>query len=154
MNSINSTISRHCTSLSEHFQETYNLLNLRNLDRLDELYTHDVVFEDPFHRLEGLDSLKRYFGHLYRGVDSCQFDFSGRLESEQQIALAWRMHLRLTRRPKELITVNGSSFLTVRDGKISRHRDYFDAGELVYERVPLLGSVIRRIKKLMKEQPS
>ncbi len=154
MDTIISTISRLPVSLGDRFQETYNLLNLCNLDQLDELYTHDVEFEDPFHRLEGLDSLKRYFEHLYRGVADCRFEFSGRLESEQQIALAWKMHLRLTRRPKDLITVNGSSFLTVRDGKISRHRDYFDAGELVYERVPLLGAVIRRIKKLMQEQPS
>ena len=27
------------------------------------------------------------------------------------------------------------------------HRDYFDMGEFIYERVPVLGSVIRAIKR-------
>jgi len=36
--------------------------------------------------------------------------------------------------------------LTVED-KIVEHRDYFDAGELFYENVPILGGIIRTLKK-------
>ena len=33
--------------------------------------------------------------------------------------------------------------------KVYRHRDYFDAGALLYEHVPLLGRVIRWLKRRM-----
>ena len=32
------------------------------------------------------------------------------------------------------------------DGKVFQHHDYFDMGEFIYERVPVLGGVIRAIK--------
>ena len=33
------------------------------------------------------------------------------------------------------------------DGKVERHRDYFDAGALLYQHVPLLGSAIRWLQR-------
>jgi len=32
------------------------------------------------------------------------------------------------------------------DGRVNDHRDYFDMGEFIYERVPVLGRIIRAIK--------
>jgi hypothetical protein len=43
------------------------------------------------------------------------------------------------------VEVNGSSLIRFGE-KIHFHRDYFDAGALIYERVPVLGKVIQSIK--------
>ena len=57
------------------------------------------------------------------------------------------MHLRhrALKRGKPVI-VNGLSQLTCGD-RIFYHRDYFDAGQLLYEQVPLLGAVNRWLKR-------
>lgn len=57
------------------------------------------------------------------------------------------MHLRHKRikRGREIM-VDGISHLRVRDGKVCFHRDYFDAGQLLYENLPLVGRIIRFIK--------
>ncbi len=49
------------------------------------------------------------------------------------------------------ITVDGVSLITFRgaEGKVISHRDYFDMGEFIYERVPILSSVIGFIKNKM-----
>mgnify|MGYP001788744818 CR=1 FL=1 len=49
------------------------------------------------------------------------------------------------------ITVDGVSLITFggREGKVISHRDYFDMGEFIYERVPILSTVIRIIKNKM-----
>ncbi len=44
-----------------------------------------------------------------------------------------------------LVTVPGSTHLRFRD-KVVYHRDYFDAGAMLYEQLPLIGMVIRIIK--------
>ncbi|HGP4674712.1 TPA: nuclear transport factor 2 family protein, partial [Vibrio cholerae O1] len=33
------------------------------------------------------------------------------------------------------------------EGKVTYHRDYFDMGEMLYEQLPVLGQVIRAIKR-------
>ena len=41
---------------------------------------------------------------------------------------------------------SGISRLTIAEGRVLHHRDYFDAGELLYENLPLLGSAIRLVR--------
>ncbi|BBI47777.1 hypothetical protein HORIV_01980 [Vreelandella olivaria] len=46
------------------------------------------------------------------------------------------------------VEVEGCSALTFADdGRVQRHRDYFDAGAMLYEQLPLMGSAIRWLKK-------
>ena len=40
-----------------------------------------------------------------------------------------------------------ASYLKTRNGKIYYHRDYFDMGAMVYEQLPLLGRIVRKIKQ-------
>ena len=57
------------------------------------------------------------------------------------------MILRQRGQSGEVIRVEGASFLKVRNNRIYYHRDYFDLGAFVYENVPMLGSIIKRIKQ-------
>jgi hypothetical protein len=45
------------------------------------------------------------------------------------------------------IQVEGISHLYIDCGKVNYHRDYFDAGQMLYENLPLLGGIIRKIKE-------
>lgn len=111
------------------------------------VYTDDVTFQDPFHRIEGRASLKEYFERLNENVDSCTFEFHDVVESGNAGVVTWTMRLRTKRGPKGTVVLDGATHVTYRDGLIATHRDYFDAGQMVYEHVPLLGSAIRAIKK-------
>jgi hypothetical protein len=46
----------------------------------------------------------------------------------------------------KVITLDGTTQLGVKDDIIVYHKDYYDLGEMVYEHVPLLGFVIKKIK--------
>jgi steroid Delta-isomerase len=44
--------------------------------------------------------------------------------------------------------IRGSSHLTLAtDGRIAQHRDYWDAAEELYEKLPLLGGLMRWLKR-------
>ena len=73
------------------------------------------------------------------------FVFTEESVVENKAYLSWEMNLKL-KRPNKNVKASGISVLTFEE-KIIRQRDYFDAGEMFYENIPLLGGIIRFIKK-------
>jgi ketosteroid isomerase-like protein len=132
----------------DHFKKVFNQLDKDHLDFLEQIYTPDVQFRDPVQSLNGLPALRDYYGRLYEGVISCQFTFEAEVIEGQQGMLVWIMRFQHRRfRAGENLELHGVSHLQFRDdGRVYDHRDYFDMGEFIYERVPVLGSVIRAIK--------
>ncbi|PCH66730.1 MAG: transcriptional regulator [Bacteroidetes bacterium] len=129
----------------EKFKNYFTKLNLDDSSALDEIYTDDVLFKDPIHEISGIGNLKYYFEKLNKNLIEGSFLFTDEAISNDKIYLIWEMNLKLNR-PRKKVTASGISVLTIRD-KIISHRDYFDAGELFYENIPLLGGIIRMIKK-------
>lgn len=135
------------TSLIQNYKTTANALKGDNLELLDAIYSNDVHFRDPFHDIHGLPDLKAYFARLYSGVERCEFEFNDELFDSKSAMLTWVMRMRhRTFRVGETLELEGSSLLKF-DEKIHIHQDYFDAGAMIYERVPILGMAIRVIKK-------
>lgn len=127
----------------------FNKLDKSCTSELPEFYTADVLFIDPLHRMEGVRALERYFATLYENVTACRFTFHEQHSSGNQAFTTWTMHLTHPRLAGgHEIQVDGCSHLTFADdGRVARHRDYFDAGAMLYERLPLLGAVIRWVKR-------
>ena len=129
------------------FRALFNQLDKGNLNKLPAVYSEDIRFQDPLGSVEGLDALTRYFAGAYKNVISCHFAFEDSVVQDSSASIPWIMHLRHKRiRGGSEIQVAGISHLKVRDGKICYHRDYFDAGELLYENLPVVGGVIRWVK--------
>lgn len=132
------------------FGHTFATLDRHNLHLLDSLYSDDIVFADPLHEVHGLPELHRYFEQLYSNVSQLGFDFHGFDQTaEGEGYLRWTMSFRHPRLASgKLIQVPGCSHLMWRE-KVYRHRDYFDAGALLYEHLPVLGGVISWLKRRM-----
>ncbi len=133
----------------EKFFDVYRHLRRDNLDTLAQIYTEEIVFIDPAHRISGLPQLKNYFEKLYSDLDSIELDFIHHLRQGQVAYVQWRMvmsHPRL--RKGSPVTVEGLSRLEFdAEEKVRLHRDYFDLGEMLYENLPLIGMVVTSIKK-------
>jgi hypothetical protein len=115
---------------------------------LEELYAEDVVFEDPLHRVEGLPALRAHADRLNANLRRCRFEHGARLVGDGEAFLTWSMHIDLRRGPKRTIVVPGTSHIRFAD-RVRSQRDYFDVGALVYEQIPLLGGIVRAIKRRM-----
>lgn len=139
---------------SELVQQIFNALNRDTLALVDDLYAVDVTFIDPLHRVEGRAALREYFAKMYANVSAIRFDFEGETATPDELVLYWTMtysHPRLN--GGKPVSVPGCSRLQfVIDpmspdaGRVRLHRDYFDAGALLYEQVPLLGRAVRFLK--------
>ena len=128
------------------FQEVFQELRHDRLALLDEVYASDIVFEDPLHRVAGLAQLKDYFERMYEGVESIGFEFGDVIEAPGQAMLTWTMRMTHRRlRAGEELALPGASHIRFGE-RVHYHRDYFDAGALLYERLPVLGGIVRAIR--------
>ncbi|WEM45661.1 nuclear transport factor 2 family protein (plasmid) [Photobacterium sp. DA100] len=135
------------SELTDKFVAIYQHLDKQDLSGLEEIYHHDVVFEDPAHRVEGYRQLLEYFSRLFDAVEYCSFNITEQLCCGDTAYVQWTMtfqHPKLQSGKKRL--VNGCSRLVFAEGKVIYHRDYFDMGEMIYEGIPLLGPIVRQIK--------
>lgn len=135
----------------ENFKSVYKELDANNVDILKDIYRENIVFVDPFHEIKGISNLANYFINLYKNIDSCQFDFDEPYLKPDSAMIPWSMSFLHASISKEPITVNGCTHIYF-DEKIYFHRDYFDAGQMIYERLPVIRSAIKLIKKRMNEQ--
>lgn len=133
----------------EAFCAFFNKLDNTCTEKLYEVYTEDIVFSDPLHKITGREALERYFSNMYENVEECQFHYHTHQLQDNQAFVTWTMafvHPKLAGGRR--IEVEGCSALTFsEDGRVMRHRDYFDAGAMLYEHLPLMGSILRWLKK-------
>lgn len=131
----------------DDFRSLFNELDKGNLNKLADVYSEEIRFQDPLGKVQGLDELTRYFAGAYANVIACRFEFGQAVVQAEFAAVPWVMHLKHKRiRKGREVQVQGMSHLEIRDGKVCYHRDYFDAGEMLYENLPVIGGVIRWIK--------
>ncbi len=136
-------------AMLETFCAFFNKLDNTCTEKLYEVYTEDIVFSDPLHHVEGRQALEAYLAAMYENVEHCQFVYHTRQLRGNQAFVTWTMtfvHPKLA--GGRTIEVEGCSALTfAEDGRVSQHRDYFDVGAMLYEHLPLMGSVVRWLKK-------
>lgn len=137
--------------LISEFKRLYENLDKTNCgsDLIDHVYDENIVFQDSFHTIEGINEFKQYCASLYENLASCEFVFHKSWINQGDAMLTWTMtfsHPRL--KGGRLISVDGASEISFRE-KIYAHQDYFDGGDLLYEHVPVLGSVISFLKRRM-----
>jgi hypothetical protein len=139
-------------SLNEKIISFFNKFNGKNLEILNQFYADNVKFQDPITQTDGLDELKRHYTKAYQNIKSIRFDFSEFISTENKYSCTWIMTLSVKGlNSGEVFQVSGVSIIHFNsDALITYHRDYFDLSEMVYEKIPLIGSVIGQIKKRLQ----
>ncbi len=129
--------------------------NLQPADvvRMGAFYTAEAWFKDPFNEARGVAEVQAVFKHMYAALDQPHFVVTGQLVDGAQCFLTWNFVFRFKRfSPAVWQTVRGSSHLQLNDdGLITSHRDYWDAAEELYEKLPAIGSLMRWLKRRSRQ---
>ena len=127
----------------------YEGLTPAALDHLPQLYTENARFKDPFNEVRGVPAIRGVFEHMYASLHEPRFVVTQRIVDGQQCFLVWEFRFRFQRfdTHTEQVVRGGSHLVLAPDGRIAEHRDYWDAAEELYEKLPLLGGLMRWLKR-------
>lgn len=133
----------------EDIVQFFEKLHADDVVRCGAYYTADACFKDPFQEVRGLAQVQRVYAHMFATLSEPRFVVTGRVEQGNQCVLTWEFKFYFKSfRADQQQTVRGASHLQLADdGRIAVHRDYWDAAEEVYEKLPLLGSLMRWLKR-------
>jgi hypothetical protein len=137
--------SRQATDNLATFFET---LSPQSVAQLHTVYDEQATFKDPFNEVQGLPEIERIFRHMYVALDQPHFVVTGQVVDGAQAFLTWEFRFRFKRfDTTTLQAVRGASHVVFNEqGLVTMHRDYWDAAEELYEKLPVLGGVMRWLK--------
>jgi hypothetical protein len=118
-----------------------------SLEAFGTLYDDAVVFKDPFNEVEGISAVYRVFQEMYQNLDNPRFIISEYVENQYIAYVKWDFIFHFKNDTTEHRFAGVSRLEMNAEGKIVSHVDFWDAAEHIYEKIPLLGSVLRIVKR-------
>lgn len=130
------------------FARYFEQLQLADIARLDQYYAADARFKDPFNDVRGVPAIEQIFRHMFDSLDQPRFVITRQLLQGSDAFLRWDFTFRFRSfRRGELQRIEGATHLQLDDaGLVTLHRDYWDAAEELYEKLPLVGVLMRWLK--------
>jgi hypothetical protein len=138
--------TREATQNLATFFET---LTPQSVAQLHTMYDAQATFKDPFNEVQGLPEIERIFRHMFVALDQPHFVITGQVVDGAQAFLTWEFRFRFKRfDTATLQIVRGASHVAFNpQGAVTMHRDYWDAAEELYEKLPVVGSLMRWLKQ-------
>ena len=132
----------------ERLTSYFESLSPMALQRLDEIYAPQAWFKDPFNDVAGIPAIRAVFEGMYRQVDRPRFVVTRAFCHGDDAFLAWDFLFFFKGDKTREQTIRGSTHILFdTDGRVAQHRDYWDAAEELYEKLPVLGALMRWLKR-------
>jgi ketosteroid isomerase-like protein len=142
-------VTRHHDPRVARVVEFFELLTPADVARIGEFYRDDARFKDPFNETQGIAAIEHVFAHMYVALIEPRFVVRDIVAEGDQCFLTWDFLFRFKRfSPTVEQCVRGGSHIVFgADGRIALHRDYWDAAEELYEKLPAVGALMRWLKR-------
>ncbi|MBE0493322.1 MAG: nuclear transport factor 2 family protein [Thiomicrospira sp.] len=115
-----------------------------------QVFDQKIYFKDPFNEVRGLVSLKQIFKHMFETLHEPSFRIHHMAGADKTGYLEWRFYFKL--KPNaDVQQINGMSKILFNEaGQVIVHMDYWDTGEYVYRKIPVLGWFIKLVANRLK----
>ena len=145
MNPTPSSTSHRIAPLVAYFEN----LAPSNLAQLQDYYAPQARFKDPFNDVTGLSEIRRIFEHMFVALIRPRFVVTQHICQGEQCFLTWefRFEFRGFHKGKEQVILGASHLVLDEHGLVVLHRDYWDAAEELYEKLPWVGGLMRWLKR-------
>ncbi len=125
----------------------FQSISVDSAQTLSLIYTDDVWFKDPFNEVEGIEQVSHIFTHMFEQVDTPRFVVTHSVVQDDQAFLPWDFLFGRRRFSDDEQCIRGATHVRfASDGRVAYHRDYWDAAEELYEKLPVVGSLMRWLK--------
>lgn len=134
---------------TDRLAQLYEQFTPAHLLGLGQYYAHDAYFKDPFNDVQGVPAITRVFEHMFATLDEPRFVVTQRLVQGDQAFLVWEFRFRFRRwSPGVEQCIHGTTHARFDvQGRVVLHRDYWDTAEELYQKIPVLGALMRWLQK-------
>ncbi len=127
----------------------YEELSLERIDELESFVDVSVRFKDPFNDIVGRTKLRKLLKRVLSSVSNPVFRVTSQSWDGDVLYLRWSFngHIKMLGN----WSVEGMSEVIFNEqGMVIEHIDYWDTGEQFYEKIPIIGGLLRIIKNRLK----
>lgn len=130
----------------------YEAIAPERLDEARSLLAPDIRFKDPWNDVRGVDAFLRIHARMFAQVRHPRFAVLHIVQDGRVGYLRWRFDFS-DKRGRRAFSVEGMTeiHLDAQD-RIVQHIDHFDVAGQIYERVPVLGAVLRAIRRRLADR--
>lgn len=131
--------------------EFFHGLTPESVARFPEFYSADACFKDPFNEVRGVAAVQSVFSHMFEQVGEPRFVVSEKVVDDGGAMLIWTFSFRAARwGGGGTQVIRGVSHLRFdAAGKVIYHRDYWDAAEELYLKLPVVGILMRGLRRAL-----
>ena len=138
----------------ERLATFFETLTPQTVPQLAQVYAADARFKDPFNDVQGHAAIIGIFRHMYVQLHEPRFVVLERVARPEggHAFLTWELHFGFARRPAVRHVIRGATHVRFdAAGQVALHRDYWDAAEELYEKIPVLGIMMRVLKRAARQ---
>ena len=132
-----------------HIVRFFETLTPHSVAQLGQIYDPQARFTDPFNDVVGVAAITHIFEHMFVSLQHPRFVVTQQVLQGSQCFLTWefRFCFKGYKAGQEQVILGASHLVLSNAGLITAHRDYWDAAQELYEKLPVLGSLMRWLKK-------
>ncbi len=134
----------------DKFKKYYADPMLFDVSFMDEFCDPDFKYEDPIVKIEGLETFKDFCTKLGGSLSRISMNYTHQSILHDKAFLSWECEVDF-RLSQNKIRVSGITVLVVTD-KIIRQRSYYDGGAFLYEPLPVIGPLLRWLRRVLTSQ--
>lgn len=125
----------------------FEAMSEASLASIDQIYAVDAHFCDPFNDVKGLAAIAAIYGHMFENLTAPRFVITEIIEQDQRLFMAWQFLFQW--RGQSFDIPGGTRFRLDGDGRVADHQDYWDVAQGLYEKLPVLGWLLKRLRQKM-----
>ena len=143
------TPTTDCSAAATRLARYFETISPHSVVDVADYYAATARFKDPFNDVTGIAAIQHIFTHMFVALENPHFVVTTQVVQGQQCVMTWEFRFGFKNFKKgEPQVILGATHLVFSDaGLVTLHRDYWDAAEELYEKLPLVGGLMRWLKR-------
>lgn len=142
------TTTSDCSAAASRLADFFETLAPQSVADVARYYAANARFKDPFNDVTGIPAIQHIFDHMFQALEQPHFVVTTQVVQGLHCFMTWEFRFGFKNFKKgEQQVILGATHLVFSDsGTVTLHRDYWDAAEELYEKLPMVGGLMRWLK--------
>jgi ketosteroid isomerase-like protein len=149
MTTPDTIVAPDCSAAAAALAQYFENLTQESARDVARFYAADARFKDPFNAVVGIAAIQRIFEHMFTQLEQPRFVVTQTVVQGAQCFMTWEFlfGFKTFKRGAPQVILGTSHLVFSEQGLVTLHRDYWDAAEELYEKLPLVGALMRWLKR-------